>query len=58
MNDKPKQQYLNIVKNMLDECNDTIEENSILGKDETVMEFYHGYKSALVKVIRAFDEVK
>jgi hypothetical protein len=55
MKQKPEN-FLEVLKTMLEECNDTIEENDILGKDLSVKEFYQGYRSALIKVIRIFED--
>lgn len=51
------QNLLDTFKTMLVECDDTIEENDILGKDQTVKEFYHGYRAALIKVIRTIEDI-
>jgi len=49
---------LDIIMQHLLECDERLEEALILEKEDTIVEFYRGQKSALTKVLRDLNKVK
>ena len=49
---------LDIIMQHMLECDERLEEALILEKEDTIVEFYRGQKSALTKVLRDLNKVK